>query len=736
MRHLACAVLFIIGVFSGNCGSPPEMSPVKSNCPQSVNYSHCHSSKEGIHDLDCYTMYIQQSDRKTNCVWKPGRQSSNMTTYTLIIEQKDRNFCTRYENISKTTHLFYPFEQSEMTVYVIDASSDERNCMMATFTGIPENLVRCGPPASIIFQRNSSQLEIKVSWAEKRKQTFIVKYRELNSLPWKQVDSHNKTSCLVSNLTALLFYEVKVKCVTNQKCRQCPWSNVAIVPPELTSTPIIEKFDVTPQKMGKRSIVTHWKLANNESVDSYRVLVRKVSGEFSQTLYVTQPILRLILSGSAYYIDISARNSAGFSPPAHRMVPTVTSAQDWDLNGNLNVTVSNSEFEISWNHSLTQTYCCYSVEWGLRGEKMSFHSLHRKNSNHDIISLKDPLQPYKRYVFLLHTRPDKDTCNLKSINDSESTAGRTEAYAKEGTPISAPGNITCLEVTSTSLVIAWRPVSEEAARGFLLGYTIHYTENGKEQNTSVVIDSAGVDRCTLSNLKSQTAYEVQLSAFTAVGQGVRSTSLYFETTNSRGYQTVAGAVAGIAVTVFFLLLGANLSSSVVCKRAKELFWPSIPNPGNSNAIQKIDGAFELEVLEPLRREQQAQESDTSSLLIIEGIAETLPAPACLSSLPGQEELPRAGSPAEEETPPPSPQAGPSPVAMATGECRATPPPAVSDYTTMELFQQIVARPPARPQPPGPSEQPQEPQRGPTVQDYIRQATCLPYPSERLGFSAL
>ncbi|XP_035246177.1 interleukin-31 receptor subunit alpha [Anguilla anguilla] len=562
---------------------------------------------------------------------------------------------------------------------------------------------------------------------DKNVNKFLVKYRELNSLPWKEVDSCGKKNCSVYNLTSSLSYEVKVQCVKDSKCHQCPWSNVAIVPPELTSTPLIEKFDVISQKMGKRLIVAHWKLANSEAVSGYRVEVGKESGEFSQTLSVTKPMLSLILSGSAYYINISAFNSAGTSPSAHRVVPAITNAQDWGLNGNLNITFrSNNTFEISWNHTLTRTYWCYSVEWGLKGEKMSFHPLHRKSSNRDVISLKAPLQPYKRYVFLLHTRPDKDTCNLKSINNSESTNGRTEAYAKEGTPASSPGNITCL-VSSTSLALAWKPVPEEDACGFILGYNLYYAENGKGQNSSVVIDDAGANGYTLSDLKSQTAYEVQLSAFTAAGEGARSASFYFETANP-GYKAVEGAAAGIVGGVVLLILMANLSF-LLCQRAKKVFWPNIPNPGNSNAIQKIDVAFELEVLQPLSREMLAplEESDTSSLLIIEGIAETLPAPASHLSVPDPDEPSPASSAADQESPSPSQRREPSPTATETVERRAAPPAAVSDYTTMELFQQTMAQPQA----PGPGMQAQQtmaqPQApGPGVQaQQTQQTTAQP-----------
>jgi len=46
-------------------------------------------------------------------------------------------------------------------------------------------------------------------------------------------------------------------------------------------------------------------------------------------------------------------------------------------------------------------------------------------------------------------------------------------------PVSAPTNITSVNVTETSAVLRWTPVPPEAARGFLLGYTLHYQEYGQ-----------------------------------------------------------------------------------------------------------------------------------------------------------------------------------------------------------------------------------------------------------------
>lgn len=49
-----------------------------------------------------------------------------------------------------------------------------------------------------------------------------------------------------------------------------------------------------------------------------------------------------------------------------------------------------------------------------------------------VVWTKEPLELYKRYTFTLHTRPDKEPCNLKFINNSESTYGNIQAFFTEG----------------------------------------------------------------------------------------------------------------------------------------------------------------------------------------------------------------------------------------------------------------------------------------------------------------
>lgn len=98
----------------------------------------------------------------------------------------------------------------------------------------------------------------------------------------------------------------------------------------------------------------------------------------------------------------------------------------------LNVTVhSNTSFTIYWKDDLIKTYVCFSVEWWKKGQKVTHVSFYESDRNHKTLHPKG-LEPYQRYSITLHTRPNKDTCNMKHINNSESTYSTARFYSVQG----------------------------------------------------------------------------------------------------------------------------------------------------------------------------------------------------------------------------------------------------------------------------------------------------------------
>ncbi|XP_071757820.2 interleukin-31 receptor subunit alpha [Centroberyx gerrardi] len=748
---------FILGLSLACCTPPCSLVQASSvKCKSSTissTYEHCGTYPDGVRDLDCFRQRNLETGRMVwRCVWTPGDHTSK-TTYTLIVEQAHKQ-CRVYYNISGISQdIMSLFEKHKMTAHVVE-KRDPNNCAKAFFKGSPKHMVLCGPPYKVTFSRHSRKLEVIVSWRQQEMkdiQHYSVRYKALDSQSWNEslVQSQDKERCTVGNLTSSLAYEVQIQCNSNHKCTQCPWREIYAVPPELTVQPVILKVEAAEiaQRKGCRLLTVTWKLPVSEGFEGYNVTIGKASGEEPRDrIHTARPEVTLILSNSEYHLNITAFNRASTSPAASQ---TILPQGDMDMGtGKLNVTFnSNTSYTLSWKEDLIKKYSCYSVEWSRKGYKAAYMSFFENANNYKTVSFKnDPFEPYKRYNIALHTRPDKDTCNLKRINDSESTYGSMQFYFTEGSPISAPTNINSHNVTLNSMVLQWLSVPEEDLRGFLLGYIIHYTEyDQKETEKNVTVDPASNSH-ELGDLKSGTAYLVQISAFTRAGAGVRSRESLFKT-NPQGYGTLIGVITAVAVAAVVLIFGPPL-----LKRAKVLLWPSIPNPGNSNTMQKIDGPFELELLEPINTEK-LEEWDTNSLHIVEKGAETNPVGSSSSALPYLLHDTEAEGDSDSEPPSPdvtcdwfqrdtSDAAGdlsPGGVIAATQsdtqqkDFQSSPFAFASDYTTMEMFQQAMPQSiPATAVSEAVALQPQDTDRTVTRSglDYVRQHSTSPTESSK------
>ncbi|XP_041667432.1 protein sidekick-2 [Cheilinus undulatus] len=590
-----------------------------------------------------------------------------------------------------------------MTVEVFE-NSESTNCTKAVFSASPRSILRCDPPYNASFSRYSGRLAVDVSWGLKDKSGIMyysVRYKPRSSLLWNQQveQCKNGVNCELESLTSSLDYNVQIRCVTNQKCSQCVWSDIYTVPAELTTGPIILNLNDTdvPNRKGQRQLSLQWMFPANETYDGYHVTIQKASGEEPrERLTVFQPQIRLILSYSEYNINVSTFNNISISPAVSQTIPQREDEPSMD-DLKLNVTVhSNTSLTIYWKDNLIREYVCYSVEWMRKGHKPSHMSFYRNEDNHrTITTLPEPLEPCKRYSITLHTRPNKDTCNMKHINNSESTYGRTQFYFKEGTPIKAPTNISSYNVTLHSAVLQWSPIPEEDIRGFLLGYIICYTEyqyTGPRVERNITVDP-DLNTYELEDLQSGTAYKVQVSGFTKAGEGVLSSEILFKTNNDIEYFHLGSVIAVFAVLVIVLMFGSQ-----VIKRVKQLLWPSIPNPRKSSAVKEI-GPRELELLESIST-LKVEEWDTNSFQIVKK-EDVMPTPTLASALPllhaledddnqRERSCDWISSDTEEETEDTGPDLTTQTISdIPRTDLQSSTFAFQSGYTTMEMFQQVM-----------------------------------------------
>ncbi|KAM8872947.1 leukemia inhibitory factor receptor isoform 2-T2 [Synchiropus picturatus] len=620
-------------------------------------------SPDGVHDLQCF---MRRDSSLRVCEWKPGKDLSRKN-YTLVVRQNSsRNYCKLYDNIAGLFANAQWYTDRIVAAEVYE-NRESANCSRAAYRGRPS--FRCNLPLATNFSRQAGMLDLKVRWTQKDKTIMKVDYRAVGEPSQSKVATcQSLDRCTVQNLNASLTYRVRIGCVP---CSQCPWSPAHVVPAELTQRPEILTKEEGKSNQGRRTIFLTWTFL--QLYDGFNVTISKASGEAVQErVSTTHRNIRLLLSYSAYRVDIQAFNNASVSPPQTVDVPQHFLLSDGETSG-INVEVHNmSSFTVHWGAQRLSIIKCFSVEWtDTQTKKTMFQSFYEGNKNYRTCKkLPEPLEPYTRYRLSLHTRHQKHPCNLRSINNTESTYGSTLFYAIEGVPISYPMNLTCFNVTKTSVVLSWSFIPEADLRGFLLGYAIFYSENQRGETHSeknVTVDPKSSTR-QLHGLKSGAVYQVQISGITRPGIGVRSPASRFETIQSDEYKV--GAVLS-SVLLMVIMATFGLFGSPVVKRVKVLLWPSLPSPGQSVAMQKMQQC-PLQYRET--SEAAVEEYDNCSLQIVEEEVPVL--------LPHQEDekIPEdtEDEDGEEDA---GGKASPRPSESA-------PLPLTGDYTTLEMFLRV------------------------------------------------
>ncbi|XP_067858995.1 protein sidekick-1 isoform X2 [Heptranchias perlo] len=116
---------------------------------------------------------------------------------------------------------------------------------------------------------------------------------------------------------------------------------------------------------------------------------------------------------------------------------------------------------------------------------------------------------------------------------SSQVRGRT----RESVPSAAPGNVTAEAVSSTQILIMWGPVPESDQNGLILGYKILYQEKDSESGTHThLVKGNFTQSVVLNGLRKYGQYEIQVLAFSRIGDGVPSSPVLMERTKDDGYQ--------------------------------------------------------------------------------------------------------------------------------------------------------------------------------------------------------
>uniref|UniRef100_A0ABI7WIF8 Sidekick cell adhesion molecule 1 n=1 Tax=Felis catus TaxID=9685 RepID=A0ABI7WIF8_FELCA len=110
---------------------------------------------------------------------------------------------------------------------------------------------------------------------------------------------------------------------------------------------------------------------------------------------------------------------------------------------------------------------------------------------------------------------------------SEAVRGRT----RESVPSAAPENVSAEAVSSTQILLTWASVPEQDQNGLILGYKILFRAKELDpEPRSHVVRGNHTQSALLTGLRKFVLYELQVLAFTRIGNGVPSSPLLLERT--------------------------------------------------------------------------------------------------------------------------------------------------------------------------------------------------------------
>ncbi|OCT60398.1 hypothetical protein XELAEV_18046417mg [Xenopus laevis] len=105
------------------------------------------------------------------------------------------------------------------------------------------------------------------------------------------------------------------------------------------------------------------------------------------------------------------------------------------------------------------------------------------------------------------------------------------ARTRESVPSSGPTNVSALATTSSSILVRWSEIPEPERNGLILGYKVLYKEKDSDTSTHFWLVEGNSSRSVqLSGLGKYVLYEIQVLAFTRIGDGAASTPAILERT--------------------------------------------------------------------------------------------------------------------------------------------------------------------------------------------------------------
>ncbi|XP_072415393.1 protein sidekick-1 isoform X1 [Chiloscyllium punctatum] len=386
---------------------------------------------------------------------------------------------------------------------------------------------------------------LKVSWQEPQEKNGILTgyqisweiYNENESRMSRKL-SNTTQEYKITGLSSLTTYTIEVAAMTSVGIGVLTLSTISSgVPPELPGAPSnLVISNISPQSAmlqfrpgydGKTSIskwIVEGQIGMIGDEEEWVVLYEVENEPDAQMLEIPN-----LMPYTSYRFRIKQLNIVGSSPVSlpSRVIQTLQAPPDV-APGSVTVrTASETSLWVRWVPIPESEYngnpesVGYKIKyWQLDGQGMPGHQIINDRLEREITI--ENLEEWIDYVVQIQA--------FNAIGSgpwSNQVRGRT----RESVPSAAPGNITTEAVSSTQILVMWGPVPDSEQNGLILGYKILYQEKDSELSICThLVKGNFTQSVVLNDLRKYSPYEIQVLAFTRIGDGVTSSPPVIERT--------------------------------------------------------------------------------------------------------------------------------------------------------------------------------------------------------------
>ncbi|KAK3593323.1 hypothetical protein CHS0354_031382 [Potamilus streckersoni] len=355
---------------------------------------------------------------------------------------------------------------------------------------------------------------------------YVLRYEKKNDSSTMRVVELPKSnlSFTIYNLTPMTKYSIYVQAKTSKGSGENRSADIESgVPPELPQPP----RDLAFSNIQARSVLVQFYPGYDGKTSITRWIVQALEGSDSawkEIYQVSDPDARSILVYNLrpftnYRLRLIAENIVGQSNSSSPtgIFQTLQDAPSVPP-GNVTVRALNATAirvswtplpEIAWNGVPRGYRMYYKLKDGL--DNFRVITLEGVNTDSNII---DRLEEWMEYEVKMVAYNDVGNSSF-----SPTTVERT----RESVPSAGPSNVQAVAKSSTSVNVTWGDVPLLDTNGMIKGYKVRYRSD-EENITPVQQNVVGNETkfCLIHNLRKFVTYEIQVLAYTSIGDGVLS----------------------------------------------------------------------------------------------------------------------------------------------------------------------------------------------------------------------